>query len=123
VNETIIFSLQQEQIPPYDVVPVMRPIVFIGPSMKTYEVTDMMQKALVDYIKHRFESRIIIHRCNTDIGSKRASVQGNGKKPLMEKTNSKQLLSKYLDGLIGFIKHYSPADSGQSAVIRVRKQC
>ena len=91
--------------------------------MKTYEVTDMMQKALVDYIKHRFESRIIIHRCNTDIGSKRASVQGNGKKPLMEKTNSKQLLSKYLDGLIGFIKHYSPADSGQSAVIRVRKQC
>ncbi|CAB3977352.1 voltage-dependent L-type calcium channel subunit beta-2-like isoform X3 [Paramuricea clavata] len=88
-----VFFKKQEQIPPYDVVPVMRPIVFIGPSMKSYEVTDMMQKALVDYIKHRFESRIIIHRCNTDIGSKRASVQGNGKKPLMEKTNSKQLLS------------------------------
>lgn len=90
---------QQEQIPPYDVVPVMRPVVFIGPSMKTYEVTDMMQKALVDYIKHRFESRIIIHRCNNDIGSKRASLQGNGKKPLMEKTNSKQMLSKYSVGL------------------------
>ena len=63
--------------------------------MKNYEVTDMMQKALVDYIKHRFESKIIIHRCNTEIGNKRASLPGNGKKPVMEKTNSKQLLSKY----------------------------
>lgn len=68
--------------------------MLIGPAMKTYEVTDMMQKALIDYIKHRFEERIIFYRCNTDIGSKRSSLPGNGKKPLMEKTNSKQLLSK-----------------------------
>ncbi|XP_046859889.1 voltage-dependent L-type calcium channel subunit beta-2-like [Xenia sp. Carnegie-2017] len=87
------FFKKQEQQPPYDVVPVMRPIVLIGPAMKTYEVTDMMQKALIDYIKHRFEERIIFYRCNTDIGSKRSSLPGNGKKPLMEKTNSKQLLS------------------------------
>ena len=62
-NTTNMFHRRISQAQgPYEAIPLIRPIVLCGPSLRNFDVTDLMHKALFHALKRAFGDKLeVVH--------------------------------------------------------------